>query len=164
MPMFNAPIPGQSLTREPKSRPFERPPEIVHPEQALQMHLKRMNDVEFLDAAMTILEMGLPVRMLASGVLRSAVIEGMHGVDVSLIIQPTIEKFLIDVAEATNTPFKRVDPDEDTRPMDMEREVINSFLSTNIRDAKTEVSEPEMDMEEPDLVEPRRGLMAREEI
>jgi len=46
MPMFNAPIPGQSLTREPKSRPFERPPEIVHPEEALQSHLKRMNDVK----------------------------------------------------------------------------------------------------------------------
>jgi len=163
--MFSGPIPGQSLTREPKSRPFERPPEIVHPEDALQMHLKRMNDVDFLDNAMTMLELGLPVRMLASGILRSAVMEGIHGVDVSLIIQPTLEQFLIDIAEATETPFKRVDPKEDVAAEKAERDIIDSFISTAER--RTAIEEPiEVDLEnieEPELVKPTMGLMSRVE-
>ena len=46
MALFDAPIPGQSLTSEPKNAPFERPPEIVNPEEALMVHLKRLNDVD----------------------------------------------------------------------------------------------------------------------
>ena len=161
MRMFSGPIPGQSLSREQKLRPFERPPEITHPEDALQMHLKKMNDVDFLDNAMTILEMGLPVRMLVSGILRSAVMEGMHNLDVSLIIQPTLEKFIGDIAEATNTPHKKVDPNEDTIKEDRETEIINSFLSGEERAEDPSAINLD-DVEEPDLVEPNRGLMARE--
>ena len=36
--IFAAPIPGQSLTTEPKGLPFERPPKIVDPIEALDLH------------------------------------------------------------------------------------------------------------------------------
>lgn len=44
MNRFARPIPGQSLTTTPKNAPYERPPEITDPEQAMQIHMYRLND------------------------------------------------------------------------------------------------------------------------
>ena len=40
---FNGPIPGQSLTEPPGKHRYERPPEIVDPQEALDMHLSRVS-------------------------------------------------------------------------------------------------------------------------
>ena len=47
--IFNGPIPGQSLTSEPKGLPFERPPEIADPIKALEMHIENMSQPEALE-------------------------------------------------------------------------------------------------------------------
>ena len=41
--MFNAPIPGQSLTSEPKNYAWERPPQYDLPEEALMFHLEKLD-------------------------------------------------------------------------------------------------------------------------
>ena len=40
---LTAPIPGQSLTTEPKGFPWERPPEIDKPEDALKFYANNMS-------------------------------------------------------------------------------------------------------------------------
>ena len=41
---FDRPIPGQSLTSTPKGAPYERPPEINDPMEALEMHLDNLDN------------------------------------------------------------------------------------------------------------------------
>ncbi len=41
--MFSAPIPGQSLTSEPKNSPWENPPQMNKPEEAVLWHLKKLD-------------------------------------------------------------------------------------------------------------------------
>ena len=62
--IFAAPIPGQSLTTEPKNMPFERPPEIVDPIEALDMHIENISKVEALEDAFYFLEQGLTLTAL----------------------------------------------------------------------------------------------------
>ena len=38
--MFEAPIPGQSLTNEPKNYTWENPPKFIYPEDALIWHME----------------------------------------------------------------------------------------------------------------------------
>lgn len=106
MNRFERPIPGQSLTQEPKNAPYERPPEIVDPEQALQVHLARLNDVEAMDDAMFFLESGVDLVTLVEGILRSAVMAGVHSVDVSMIIAPAIHEFIKTTADELDVEYE----------------------------------------------------------
>ena len=83
--MFNAPIPGQSLTTEPKNYPWENPPEYADPEDALMWHMDKLGDPEKTKAALGLLELGLDVVTLTEGILRGAVADGIHTIDTSLI-------------------------------------------------------------------------------
>lgn len=95
MDMFSAPIPGQSLTTEPKGFPWERPPEIVDPEEAIQMHLARLSDPEMLDGVLDLIEVDeLDVMSITNGIMRGAVSKGMHSIDVALLISPVIHEFI----------------------------------------------------------------------
>ena len=168
--LFSGPIPGQSLTAEPKSRPYERPPEITDPEDALRLHLTRLNDVERLDTAMMLLDKGVDVRSLTEGILRSAVSEGIHSIDVSLIIAPTVHEFISDVADEVGieykTGFEKDEQEEDQKEMSMVRSALAKSEGRSperpaMREAPREEPEQQMEM---DLGEPEaapRGLMAR---
>jgi len=168
--LFSAPIPGQSLTAEPKNRPYERPPEITDPEEALRLHLTRLNDVERLDTAMMLLDKGVDVRSLTEGILRSAVAEGIHSIDVSLIIAPTVHEFIADVADEVGIDYKsgfeKDEQEEDQKEMSMVRSALaksegRSPERSAMREAPREEPEQQMEM---DLGEPEaapRGLMAR---
>ena len=48
--MFEAPIPGQSLTNEPKNYPWENPSRLATPEDALVYHLERLNQPKRIEA------------------------------------------------------------------------------------------------------------------
>jgi len=91
---FDRPIPGQSLTTEPKGAPFERPPEIADPIKALEYHLKILNNPKAIEEAMFMLKMGFDLVSLTEGITRNAVSEGVHSIDVSLIISPVIHEHL----------------------------------------------------------------------
>ena len=44
--MFSTPIPGQSLTKEPRAYPWEDPPKYSNPEDALIWHIDRLEKPE----------------------------------------------------------------------------------------------------------------------
>jgi hypothetical protein len=103
--LFGAPIPGQSLTTEPKNAPYENPPEIVDPEEALMFHLDRLSDPDRMEAILMLLENDAPVSILADNILRNAVAGGMHTVDVSLIIKKPVEEWIAGTAKEVGVPF-----------------------------------------------------------
>ena len=103
--IFDRPQPGFSLTQEPKGAPFENPPEIVDPEEAAKFHLDNMNNANAFEDIAHFLDSGLDIPTLVQGILRSAVFQGVHSIDVSLIIAPILHEFIKDVAEATGTDY-----------------------------------------------------------
>ena len=115
---FERSIPGQSLTVEPRNAPYERPPEVTDPEEALLIHLQNLNSVEAIEDLMFFLELGVDIKTLTEGILRSAVLEGIHSVDISLIVAPTIHEYIKNTADTLDVPydegFDDLDPDEVT--------------------------------------------------
>ena len=79
---FERPIPGQSLTAESKSQAFERPPEITDPIEALDIHIDNLSKDGAMEDVLYFLEFGVDLVTLVQGVLRSAVMEGIHSIDV----------------------------------------------------------------------------------
>ena len=175
--MFNAPIPGESLTTEPKSMPYERPPEIVDPIEALDKHIDNLSREEAMEDALFFLEMGVPLTNLTEGILRSAVMEGIHSVDVSLIIAPVVHEFIRKHAIAADVDFTEgFDDQERNEAIRYERDTLRA--KNMLRQLKemegVPVEEPEPEMmveqealeEEPVMMEEEpteapKGLMAR---
>ena len=72
---FDRPIPGQSLTTTPKAAPYERPPELTDPMEAIEAHLENLTKDGVLEDITFFLEQGLDLQTLTEGILRSAVME-----------------------------------------------------------------------------------------
>lgn len=106
---FNKPIPGQSLTVEPRKYPYERPPEINDPEEAIQMHLQRLNNEEMMQHIVDLIEIDpeeMDIVTITNGILRGAVAEGIHSIDTSIIIAPVIHEFIKQVAEINGIEYE----------------------------------------------------------
>ena len=102
---FNRPVPGQSLTSTPKGAPYERPPEINDPVKALDYHLDILDNPKAVEQAMFMLEMGVDLSTLVEGITRNAVIEGMHSIDISLIVAPVIHEYLKGYADSLDINY-----------------------------------------------------------
>lgn len=103
-------IPGQSLTAEPKNAPYENPPQMTEPEEAVFFHLERLADKT--DDVLDSLELGLDVVTMTEGILRAAVMQGRHSVDISLIIAPIIHEFIKGGADRAGIDYEEGFPDE----------------------------------------------------
>lgn len=121
---FERPIPGQSLTEEPRNAPYERPPEIVDPEEALLVHLHRLNTKEAVENIGFFLELGVDVRTMTEGILRSAVTNGIHTIDTSLIIAPVIHEFIKTTADALKIDYDEGFEEQDTGQLNYQRRTM----------------------------------------
>jgi len=169
---FERPIPGQSLTTEPKNAPYERPPEVVDPVEALNVHIENLLKPGAMEDALYFLEYGVDLVTLVQGILRGAVMEGIHSIDVSLIIAPVIHEYIKGFADADGLDYKegweteeeekalsyRRDAARAKKLMDKLREEEGQAIPTTMKEMTEEPEmEPEVEEEEP----AKTGLMAR---
>jgi hypothetical protein len=186
--VFSAPIPGQSLTDEPKNYPWERPPEIVDPREAIKFHIDGINKPEALDNIIEMLQIGVPVNALAETAMTTAQMEGIHSVDVSLIIKDVVKEELISIAEEAGLDYLTGDEPAEADIKEKEEQEVLALLRKKIgaadeMDAGVEMmqqtadmmaseEEPEedieaeaepmmMDQQEETMPQEPRGLMAK---
>ena len=175
--MFNAPIPGQSLTTEPKNYPWENPPEYSNAEDALMWHMDRLDDPEKTKACLGLLELGLDVVTLTEGLLRGAVAEGIHTIDTSLIIGPVIHEYITGTADAAGIDYKeglsenKMDMDalnsqvNEQQAKKILEDIDNEEEDLDLSPMEEEPMQEEMPMEQPEMQEEKpKGLMAREAL
>ena len=130
-----APIPGQSLTDEPNNFAWERPPEIVDPNDAIRFHMERLSEKPVAESVMFLMELGYPVDVLTRSMLTASVGEGIHSIDVSLIAAPVIEKELSYMARTAGIEYKETfgnDKTEDEVQEDKLRILIKQKLEDNL--------------------------------
>ena len=113
--MFEAPIPGQSLTNEPKNYPWENAARLNTPEDAIIYHLERLNQPKRAEAMLDFLQLGIDVVTMTEGILRNAVANGEHSVDVSMIIAPIIHEHIVGLADATGIDYDEGLDEDDTQ-------------------------------------------------
>jgi len=128
-----APIPGQSLTDEPQNFAWERPPEYVDPDEALIFHMDRLSEKEVAESVLFLMEYGYPVDVLTRSLLTASVGEGMHSVDVSLIISPAIEEELSYMARTAGIDYKDTFSEDQTKE-EAEEERLRALLLKKLDD------------------------------
>lgn len=175
--MFSAPIPGQSLTSEPKNSPWENPPQFSAPEDALIYHIERLKDPKKVKSVAGLLTLGLDVVTMTEGILRNAVIEGRHNIDVSLIIAPIIHEYIVGLADAAGIEYNEGIEEEDVDIKEIEYSIRSREAEKILKDLKdnkeidlgtmsdepAEVEEMSEEVEIEEQEEPM-GLMSRRTV
>jgi hypothetical protein len=181
--VFNGPIPGESLTSEPGNYPWEQPPLHVDPMDALEYHMEQLTDETVTDNVLEMIDLGVPVSVVADTMLSSAIMNGIHTVDVKMLLQPVIFMQLKALADVAGIEYKEYmsdynDKDEIAAIKRRERIAakldVQSKLRGKMRDKgdQLEADVAEMLMDEPqeemapeaETMAPEQGIMAKEQM
>jgi hypothetical protein len=173
-PNFSAPIPGQSLTGEPKQYAWERPPEYNTPEEALKFYLPKITDEEAMDDILLVLESGYPLSTLVKGMYVSGVMEGLHSIDVGLVIAPVLHEVFKEVPVSETERLEKKEKRrmelaverflEQTKDKDEGTEFVLSAVSAAEQEMPDSQSMAQEDtMQEQTDEKPSEGLMSRSE-
>lgn len=117
--VYDRPIPGQSLTSTPRNAPYERPPEIVDPEDAIIVHLTNLNKPEAMEGVIEFVNEGFDIQTLVEGITRSAVLSGIHTIDVGLIVAPVIHEFIRTTLDKVGVEYEEGFEDDDEKELQM---------------------------------------------
>ena len=160
-PLFDAPIPGMSLTHELGARPWQNPPQYATVDDAVEFYLSRMATDEINDQIVDVLEMGVPVASLANTMQMANVMEGKHSVDVGILVMPVLMEMMMMIGDSAGVEYETgLDNPEKikTRPS------LVAKLKQKLQDEKDEKEEepvePETEEQDDEKEEPK-GLMAR---
>tara|TARA_X000001388_G_scaffold65068_1_gene51439 strand:- start:208 stop:741 length:534 start_codon:yes stop_codon:yes gene_type:complete len=104
-PLFDGPITGQSLTAEVNGRPWLNPPQYSTVDETIEYYLERMSSEEFTDQLVDVLEMGVPVTTLANTIQLGSVMDGVHSVDIGMLVMPFIMEMIMLVGESSGVKY-----------------------------------------------------------
>ena len=151
-PYLTAPIPGESLTSEPGSFPWEQPPQYVTIDEVATFYSDKMNNPEAIHELMGLLKKNIPVVSICNSMVKMGLMKGYHTVDTGFLVTPIIAEIIITLAELNDVPYHMEAEDvgkEDRVSPTIIRELIDEAKN------KTEAN-PEAKIE-------RKGLMAKGE-
>ena len=147
--LFDGPIPGQSLTDEPKNGPWESPPMYADPMDALEMYMERLADPESQDELIDMLDIGIPISIVVDTMLSGGVMDGLHSVDTKLLLKGVIATQIQTIAEVVGVDYKLTMADYvnmDAKKEERMRQKLATKLELEI--AKGEADDPGVQMQQ----------------
>jgi hypothetical protein len=150
-PELMAPIPGMSLAGEPGNVPWEQPPMFVELKDVVKYYTEKLTEDNSVDNLLRALKTEAPVLSIATTIIKTGMMKGVHSIDVGFLAVPVIVELIKTIAEMNDVKY--VLSDEDMRKY---TEIDESLAQDVIREMKQDVSES--------LDKPiRKGLMAKGE-
>ena len=169
--IFDQPIPGQSLTGEPKNNPWEQPAEMSSVEDVTKFYIDGMANDEVIDDLAAVCQTGLSLKPVVDTIVSTGTMNGIHSVDVGMLVKPVIHEFLKQAI--TSVGVKVSDDGRDYQKEAEEKEIkrfqaiVGAYLKDNPDDGtdpgKRMLSELMQDQpeEEETPEEKPKGLMAK---
>lgn len=135
---FDAPIPGMGMTAELGGRPWQSPPQYPTVEGAIDYYITRLSVDEFSDQIVDILEMGVPVSTLVNIIQTSGAMQGIHTIDVGILIAPVLMEFVMFLGDSAGIEYTVGDEDTDEPSKAMLNSALNKFKKAEKNSATQE--------------------------
>jgi hypothetical protein len=152
--MMQGPIPGMSLTSEPGAYPWENPSQLTTVEEAVNYYSERILDMDAEDSLLEALDSGVSIEKMAEGLTVSAAMNGIHNLDVAILINPYVRELMRYVADIGGIEY--IDSYSELEKKD---KVPYRLLRKVVKETFEEDLIPTM--EAPTALPPPTGLMAR---
>jgi|TARA_R110000796_G_scaffold56320_2_gene130594 hypothetical protein len=128
---LSRPIPGQSLTNDPENpAPYERPPEFVNPQLALETIWEKFISKDVYPQLMETIADGTPLMDLTQVILYHGLSEGKWNPDLMLLLIEPVTYMLMALAERQDIPMTIYSSEADD---DVEEEAV---LGTTLTEDK----------------------------
>ena len=165
-PKIDAPIPGMSLTHELGARPWQQPAQYTTIDEVIDYYVTRMASEDFEQSLLAIMEMDIPLTIVANSMQLAGVMEGKHSVDTGLLATPILIEMMMLIGDKNDVKYNS----------GLENETKNqpskAVIAKALQDLKEEMKEEEVTtdediedipMQEPVVEEEKepKGLMAR---
>jgi hypothetical protein len=161
-PVFDAPIPGMALTHEVSARPWQNPSQFTTVDEAINFYMDRMATEEFMEQAVQVLEMGVPVTTIANTMQIAGVMEGKHNIDVGMLVIPLIMEMLMLIAENAGIEYDDGLSDiKDTKVSDAMLDSVRREMTERIEEVEEQPVEEDIAAENEEQEIVQTGLMAR---
>lgn len=165
---LDAPVPGMSLTAEPKGRPWRRPYQYSTVDEVATYYMDRMLNPEFTTGLIEQVEVGFPLALIADVFISTSTMEGVHSVDLGALVSPIVIELMKALLDAEGVSYEVGDEDDQVDLSDKEMIKLRDEL-LNSNDIEEVDDTPEM--EEQDTEEnqeavtemPMTGLMSRKQ-
>ena len=91
---FDRPIPGESLTDEPRNNPWENPAEMSDIEDVTKYYINRLASQDVIDDIGVVMQLGIALKPVVESITTAGVMRGLHSVDNAMNVGPVIHEFL----------------------------------------------------------------------
>ncbi len=148
--LLSAPIPGQSLTVEPGSVPWEQPPQYVTIDDVASFYSDKLDNPEAIFQLMSLLEDGIPILTVVNTMVKSSIMKGYHTVDTGFLVTPIIVEIIKTLADLNDVSYT-ITAEDAAKENTVNPEIIRQL----IKEAKNKVEKS------PEAIVERKGLMAK---
>ena len=97
--IFDAPIPGQSLTDEPGKYPWEHAPQYPTVEDASHVIWERLHREEVIATIVILLRNGMTVENITRVLVFSGFLNGKFTVDTAILLSPIVAKMVASIGK-----------------------------------------------------------------
>lgn len=160
--VFNAPIPGESLTAELGGRPWQTPPKLTTVDEAIDYYMERMSSEEFMDQVVDVMESGVPISVIANTLQLASVMDGIHSVDIGMLVIPIIMEMMMLLADSAGIEYNT------GMEKDTEKKITDGQIAKAVSKYKKEIAQKPSEKPteivedtEPEQEKEPSGLMAR---
>jgi hypothetical protein len=149
--------PGISWTAPEKSRPWQQPPQLVNMMDVCGYYIMNMSRDEMLDDLLDVVETPVPLAVTAEAMMLQGVSNGIHSVDMGILVMPVIIEMLITIADHNKSEYT-IYPDD----YDKEAKVSNRVARLAVERAMKKIESKDVsEEEETPVVKEPKGLMAK---
>ena len=166
---FDRAIPGMGMTTELGGVPWQTPPTYNTVEETADYYIEKMSNPDFKDQLTDVMEMGVPLTTLANTIQLSSVMQGLHTVDVGMLVIPILVEAMMLIGDS-----KDIEYTTGMKAEKSERPALNSRIIAELKSERgnkdeeqdmpteepMEEVEQEQDSEDMPMEQPK-GLMAR---
>ena len=156
---FDVAMPGQSLTKAPKSYPWESPPQFTEPDEVMDFYFDRFEDEETLFNMFALLEAKVPVARIVDSMLLHGFSEGLYTPDLAILVAEDLIMSLAVIAEQADIDYELGAKDNTTKALESASE-LKSALKERDDMFMPKVEEK---IEELKQNQPSKGLMGPRE-
>ena len=103
---FMKPVPGYSLTQSPGKFPWDKPPQMVDPDQVVSSMLDNLEQPHVQERVIKLMYAGVSVEEITHALSMTGFMEGQFSADVGEIIKGPVGIYLMGLADENDVPVK----------------------------------------------------------
>jgi hypothetical protein len=152
---LDAPIPGQSLTVEPGSVPWEQPPQYTTLADVVGFYTEKIDNPDIILELLDVIKRDIPILAIVNTLTKTSIMKGYHTVELAFLVTPILVEMIKTIADLNDVPCV-ISYDDQVKQQRVDPRVIKELID----EMKTKVTNnPETVVDK----QSAKGLMSRGE-